>query len=123
LDLPNIFLSYFPSSSKDKVHNGSLCSVSRKGLVQCTPILSLSSVLHVSYFSNNLLSISKITKKLNYEVSFFSNYCVFKDLKMRKEIDHVKVEDGMYLPNMDFINLVETSIVEHTLKLDSSMTA
>lgn len=48
---------------------------------------------------------------------------MFKDLKMRKEIDHVKVEDGMYLPNMDFINLVETSIVEHTLKLDSSMTA
>jgi hypothetical protein len=28
-----------------------------------------------------------------------------------------------YLLNMKFVNLIETSIVEHALKLDSSMTA
>lgn len=39
-----------------------------------------SDVLCVSDLSLNLLSISKITKDLNYELIFFTNWCVMQDL-------------------------------------------
>jgi len=47
-----------------------------------------------------------------------SNYCDFKNLKTRKVIDYDKVENELYLWNMDFVNLVGASITKHALKLD-----
>lgn len=47
-----------------------------------------------------------------------SNYCVFKNLKTRNVIDYNKVENELYLWNMDFVNLVGASITKHALKLD-----
>jgi len=38
-------------------------------------------------------------------------------------ISYGEVEDDLYLLNVDFVNLVGTSIARYTLKLDSSMTA
>lgn len=65
--------SYFPPSGKEKVRiaDGSLCSVAGKGSLPCTSILDFSSLLHVTNFPPNLLSISSITKHLNCKVTFF----------------------------------------------------
>lgn len=48
-----------------------MSSVSGKGSIVCTSDLTLSSVLHVPSFPNNLLSISAITRDLNCKVTFF----------------------------------------------------
>jgi hypothetical protein len=53
---------------------------------------------------------------------FKKNYWVFKNLKTRKVIDYGRVENDLYLWNMDFVNLVGASIAKHALKLDSLMT-
>jgi len=59
----NISSVYKPSSGQDKVRiaNGTVSSVSGKGLVQVTLTIHLSSVLHVLNFSVNLLSLSRLT--------------------------------------------------------------
>ncbi|GAV79525.1 UBN2_3 domain-containing protein [Cephalotus follicularis] len=57
-----VFDSYTPCSGKDKIRvaNGSLSPVSGKGLVYCTPNISLSSVLQVPNLCANLLSVYRI---------------------------------------------------------------
>ena len=59
----NIFFAYKPSSGQGKVGvvDGTFSSISGKGTIHATPSVSLSSVLHVPNFSNNLLSINLIT--------------------------------------------------------------
>ena len=47
---------------------------------------SLSFVLYVPNFATNLLSISRITRDLNYNVTSFSSSRVFQDLQMRMTI-------------------------------------
>ncbi len=75
----NKFISYSPCSGKEKVciADGSLSNVSGTGSVKCTPTISLSYVLHVPSFPINLLSVSSITKALNYKIENFPTHCVF----------------------------------------------
>ena len=58
----NLFSSYIPYTGPDKVKiiDGTFLSVFKKDLVHTTPLF-LSSVLHVSNFDVNFLSISRIT--------------------------------------------------------------
>jgi len=98
--------SYNFFSSKDKVCivDDSLTSISGKVSIQCTT-LSLTTILHVSKFSYNLLSISKIIKDLECKVSFYSTYCVFKELKTKiKVIGYDRVEDNLYLLEVGFVS-------------------
>nr|KYP42346.1 hypothetical protein KK1_036255 [Cajanus cajan] len=46
----------------------------------------LKDVLHVPQLANNLIYVQKLTKDLNYSVTFFSTHCVFQDLAMVKTI-------------------------------------
>ena len=59
----DLFSVYKPSSGQDKVRiaDGTVSSISRKGLVHVTPTIHLSSVLHVPNFSVNLLSLRRLT--------------------------------------------------------------
>ena len=79
IGLSTIFSTYHPCSKKDKVKtaNGTLSSVSGKGVIHASNLLQLSSVLHVPNFSTNLLSISRITQDLNCCATFFPTYYVF----------------------------------------------
>jgi hypothetical protein len=110
------FSSYNPYSGKDKVHitDGSQAPIFGKGSIQYTT-LSLTSVLHASKFSSNLLSISKKTKVLKCKVSFYFTHCEFKDLKTKKKIDYGIVEDGLYLLKSGFVGLGNTNGFKHGL--------
>ena len=94
-----VFSDYKPYSRQDKVKiaDGTVSSVSGKGLVRVSPSLSLSSVLHVPSFSNNLLSISRITRDQNCSVTFFPSHCIFQDLITRRTIGSGREENGLYL--------------------------
>lgn len=78
----NLFSEYNPSLGKEKVYivDGTISSVSGKGLLHATSSLPLSSVLHVPNFSVNLFSLSRITRDLNCSVTFFPDHCLFQDL-------------------------------------------
>ena len=94
-----VFCAYTPCSGRDKVRiaDGTVSSVSGKGLVRVTPLLSLSSVLHVPNFTTNLLSIGRITRDKNCSVTFFPSHCVFQDLITGRMIGSGREENGLYL--------------------------
>lgn len=77
--MSSLFNSYQVCSGKDNVQivDGSLSSIAGQGDIPATSDLCLSSVLHVPKFYLNLLSISHLTKTLNYSITFFLSYCVF----------------------------------------------
>ena len=76
------FSKYAPSVKEQGVRlaDGSTQAVMGTGTVVCGSDISLSSVLHVHSFPINLLSISCITKELNYAVIFYPTWCLFMEL-------------------------------------------
>ena len=60
------------------------------------PSLNLQNVLYVPKLSTNLISIHKLTKDLNYVVTFFNSHYVFQDLVIRKTIIVSKEKGRLY---------------------------
>jgi hypothetical protein len=94
----NLFTSYIPCSGKDKVWvaDGSTVPIIGRGSIQCTKTLSLSPVLHVPDFSINLLSVSSITKSLNYRGWFDPSHCAFQELGTERNLRTGTVHNGVY---------------------------
>ncbi|KAG6502797.1 hypothetical protein ZIOFF_035085 [Zingiber officinale] len=84
----NSFISYSLSSGQEKViiADGTKATVAGKGSIKLTDHFFLSSALHVSSVSINLLSVSSITKQLQCSVTFFPDHCVFQDLETKQTI-------------------------------------
>lgn len=101
--LSSLFFSYSISSSKDKVRvaNEILSSIFGKWNINVSPLLSLSSVLHVPKLATNLLSINRITHDFNCLVIFFPSHCVFQDLALKQTIMSGRVVDELYLLDAD----------------------
>ncbi|XP_058004588.1 uncharacterized protein LOC110650347 isoform X2 [Hevea brasiliensis] len=62
-----------------------------------TSSIFLSSVLCLPKFSFNLLSVSKLTRTLNYSVFFFSDQCLFQDLTTKQIIGRGHESGGLYI--------------------------
>ena len=67
--------------------NGSISLLSRK----------ISNVLHVNNCTSNLLSISKITRDLNCEITFTSKNVIFQELITKNIIGEGFLENGLYI--------------------------
>lgn len=95
----SLFSSYSICYGKDKVRiaDGSYSSIAGKRNISVTLSLPLTSVLHVPKFTLNLLSVSHLTKSLNYSISFFPSHCVFQDLSLRKVISRGHEDNGLYI--------------------------
>lgn len=101
------FLNYLQCLNKDiiRIIEGSFTPISKINFVSCTINIKLSFVLHVSYFSVNILSVSTLTKTLNYKIEFFfPDYCSIQDLKIEKRTDNGRLHDSLYIleENMSF---------------------
>ena len=59
--------------------------------------MTLSSVLCLSQFPFNLLSINKITYALNCDVHFYPTHCVFQDLGTKQIIGRGHESSGLYV--------------------------
>ncbi|XP_062090704.1 retrovirus-related Pol polyprotein from transposon RE1 isoform X1 [Humulus lupulus] len=90
------FQSYSPTSSVT-LADGSPSSVLGSGTVTPTPLLTLSSVLHLPNLSFNLLSVSQLTRNLNCCISFFPDHCLFQDLMTKKIIGKGHESGGLYV--------------------------
>lgn len=59
------------SLGKFKLANGSFTDIAGKGTIHVSSTLDLSFVLHVPHLSRKLLSVSALTKSLDYSVNFY----------------------------------------------------
>ena len=80
-----------------KLADGTLTIIGGKVNIQISPSLTLSSILHVSNLSSNLLSVRRLTKNPNCSVMFFPIHCVIHDLRTRTLIGVASEEKGLYV--------------------------
>ncbi|XP_022761888.1 uncharacterized protein LOC111307857 isoform X2 [Durio zibethinus] len=66
-----------PGTKKITVADGSLTIVARLGDVQINPSFILKNVFHVPRLSTNLISIQRLTRDMNCNVTFYPSYCEF----------------------------------------------
>ncbi|XP_055814401.1 uncharacterized protein LOC129884050 [Solanum dulcamara] len=64
--------------------NGGTTQVTHLGSCSLPSRSVITNVFHIPEFKYNLMSVSKITKKLGCSVSFFPDFCVFQELYTRK---------------------------------------
>jgi len=92
------FLSYHPCVGHEKIRivDRSFAPVASKGHISPFDDLILQNVLHVPKISYNLLSVSKITRDLNYHVAFSLDNVVFQDLSLGTMIGTTQHNRGFY---------------------------
>ena len=72
-----------PSPSTVTLADESHSCVLGSGTIVPTPSIPLTSVLSLSNFSFNLMSVSKLTRELKCYISFFPDFCLFHDLRTK----------------------------------------
>ena len=75
-----------PSTSIVTLADGSRFCVLGSGTIDPTPLIILTSIFSLPRFSFNLTSVSKLTRALNYNISFFLDHCLIQDLLMKRII-------------------------------------
>ncbi|KAG5617973.1 hypothetical protein H5410_017797 [Solanum commersonii] len=96
------------SAGNVQLPTGSFAQISHTGNYPLSGGDLLRDVLCVPFFRFNLMSVSKVTKDLNYSVTFYPKHCVFQDLCTGKVKVIGREKDGLYILNAhnsgDFIN-------------------
>lgn len=72
----------------------------------------LNNVLHVSNFRFNLLSVSKLTKDLNFLASFYPGMCVMQALVTEEVIGIEKEKNSLYILKHETLSIAENIITE-----------
>lgn len=77
--------------------NGDITHVTRTGDSYISSNTTILDVFYIPQFKFIILSVSKITKKLQCLATSFLDFCVFQDLFIGKVREIGKEEDGLYL--------------------------
>ncbi|XP_070049281.1 uncharacterized protein [Nicotiana tomentosiformis] len=72
-------------------------------------------ILHIPEFKYNLLSVSKLTKKLQCLAAFYPDFCIFQELSSRKVLEIGKEELDTVEVIKNFIAMASTQF-DHKLK-------
>ena len=86
-----------PSSSTITLADESQSCVLGSSTIFPTPSIPISSVLSLSNFSFNLVSVSKLTRALKCCVSLFPDYCLFQYLIMKQVIGRGHESEVLYI--------------------------
>ena len=76
-------LQSYSSTSTVTLVEGLTSCVLGSVAIHMTPLITLTSVMNLSKFSFNLIFVSKLTRTLNYSISFFLYYCLIYDLSTK----------------------------------------
>lgn len=76
--------------------NGDVSKISRIGDIALPNGIVLKNVLGVPTFKYNLLSVNKLSRDSNCQVTFHSGFCVIKDNASRKIKGVGKLQNGLY---------------------------
>ena len=96
---PRVFTSYDPSPGSSKVQTASsdLLTVAGIGRVALTPSLHLSRVLHVPRLVVHILSLNKLVRDLDHDLTFNSHSCFYRDKVSGRMTTLAKEHQGLYL--------------------------
>ncbi|XP_058726423.1 uncharacterized protein LOC131597764 [Vicia villosa] len=81
--------------------NGSIVIANQAGTVKISPELCINNVLNTSYFSLNLLSVSRLCASNHCVFQFFADKCVIQDLTSQKMIGLASQIEGLYKLKID----------------------
>ncbi|TYK26874.1 Beta-galactosidase [Cucumis melo var. makuwa] len=97
------FISYAPCAGNKKIRiaDGSLTPITGKGQIVPFDGFALQNVLHVPKLSYNLLSISKITRKLHCKVIFLPELVYYQDMSSGRTIGTARHSRGLYILDDD----------------------
>ena len=92
------FKTYTPYTHSESVQiaDGTSQQIHGIGSIECTPSLSLSSVLHVPSFPVNLLSVSSIIDQFKCTVTFDETSCVFQERRTGRKIGTGVRHNGLW---------------------------
>ena len=105
------FKTYNPYTHSESVQitDGTSRKIHGVGSIECTPSLSLSSVLHVPSFPVNLLSVSLIIDQFKCTVTFDENSCTFQERGTGRRIGTGVRHNGLW-----FISHEESALTATT---------
>ena len=86
-----------PSTSTITLADESTSCVLRSETIHPTPLITLTFVLSLPQFSFNLISMSKLTRTLNCNISFFPDYCFIQDLLTKRIIGRGRESKGLHI--------------------------
>ena len=69
----------------------------------------MTSVISLPQFSFNLISVSKLTRTLNCNISFFPDYCLIHDLSAKRIIGRECESRGLYILETEVSKFVASS--------------
>ena len=80
------------------IADGSTSCVLGSGTIHLTPLITLTSILSLSQFSFNLIYVSKLTRTLNCNISFFPDHFLIQDLSTKRIIGQGRKSGGSLHP-------------------------
>ena len=86
-----------PSPSTVTLADGSHSCVLGLDTIVPTPSIPLTLVLSLPNFSFNLMSVSKLTRALKCDISFFLDFCPFQDFMTKQIIGKGRESRGLYI--------------------------
>jgi hypothetical protein len=93
------FASYkpYPFTRKETIQiaDGTSCPLKGEGTVQCTPSITLSSVLYISSFPVNLVSKSFLVDHMDCQVSLDRENCLIQERQTGKKLGIGVRHDGL----------------------------
>ena len=97
--------------------DGSTSCVLRSWTIHPTPLITFTSVLSLSQFYFNLISVSKLIHTLNCSISFILNHCLIQDLSTKHIMGRGRESRGLYILETEVSKSVAYSGVVTPLKL------
>ena len=110
-----------PSTSTVTFANWATSSVLGFGTIYPTPLITLTSVPSLPQFSFNLIYVSKFTRTLNCNISFFPDHCLIQDLSTKRIIGRGRESGGLYILETEVSKSVACSRVVTPFELHSRL--
>ena len=98
-----------PSTSTITLVDGSTSCVLGSGTIHLTPLITLISIRSLPQFSFHLIYGSKLTRTLNYNISFFLDYYFIQDLSTKRIISRGCESRGLYILDIEVSKSVACS--------------
>ena len=98
-----------PSTSTVTLAYGSKSCVLGSETIHLTPQITMAFVQSLPQFSFNLIFVSKLTRTLNYNISFFLDYCLIQDLSTKQIIGRGHEFGSLYILKTEVPKLIACS--------------
>ena len=119
----SLFITFQSHSSTSIVTlaDRSISCVFGSGTIHPTPLITFTSILSLPQFSFNLIYVSKLTRTLNCNISFFLDYCLIQDFSTKRIIGRGRRSGGLYILETEVPKSVACSGVVTPFELDNKI--